>query len=511
MRARRNESAGQKEIAMIARAITTVLCCCLCSAALAEDCKPSNPDASLPMSGGTRPPGNGLPAPPTENDCAFYNWAWQSFLFVTQKRPDGKPAFLGYSTIEQAFPKIFKPGVKSSTTLSVRNIEPSLNSEAQAHRGPLTEKSGDPLPVLTDGIMQASQSGPGFGAILVDQRRNPVFYTIHVNDAFAQFVQANGLDEIERLLADPASTDENEQAKRPVPAELEFRPGVMEFKSAWMIVEGPVSAYSNYIVTRAKIPYLKNNDSSVVVDDSRPPREVNVALLALHVVGVIDGHPEFIWATFEHADANGRRDIAPASSANPTVGNPPPPIDGASKSYPLFGANTAPNKANDATPQQIGGDQKFPVATSIYRVFPGSKSAKDTQPDNRAPWEDPAVFTLNEHMTALFKARDPYKRDLRRNYRLVGAVWMNQPRKDGFDAGLSFVDDDPKLAGENRLSNMAIESFTQDPSQGGAPHCFSCHDTAIQSGLPGGRKLPARRINVSHIFAIAAAKALAPK
>jgi hypothetical protein len=503
-----HRSGNREKIALATWVIVVALCSPLASAGLAEECKPADPNSFLAVGGRTQPPSNALPAPPTNNDCAFYNWAWHSFLFVTQKRTDGKPAFLAYPTLERAFPRIFGPQMKPSPTLSVRNIEPLLNGEVRAGGAALATKAGDPLPVLNDGVMQASQSGPGFGAILVDQNHNPVFYTIHVNDAFAQFVQANGLDEIDRLLADPASTDPKVIEKRPIPAELEFRPGVMEFKSAWTIIEGPVGAYSNYITGHARVPYLKNDGARVLVDTARPLREVNVALLALHVVGVIDGHPEFVWATFEHADASGTRNIAPAAKDNPTAGTPPQ-ISGAEKSYPLFHANTPPEKTNDATPQTLGNDQKFPAATSIYRVFPGSKSAKDPDADPRAPWEDPAVFTLNEHMTALFNERDPHKRDPRRNYRLVGAVWMDQPRKDTFTAGMSFADDDQRLAGETRLSNMAIESFTQDPAQGGALHCFSCHDTEVQTGLPGNNKLPRRRINVSHILAIAAAKALA--
>jgi hypothetical protein len=329
------------------------ICSCVASSAFAEDCKPADPDAFLPIHGRTLPPNNALPAPPTNNDCAFYNWAWHAFLFVTEKGRGGKPAFLNYPTIERAFPKIFKPLKGTSPALSVRNIEPALN-EARSQHAELTANAGDPLPELTDGVMQASKSGPGFGAILVDQNRNPIFYTIHVNDEFAKFVRDNGLDEIDRLLAKPDNGSQDElQKQRPVPAELEFRPGVMEFKSAWMIIEGPVSRYSNYIVTRAKVPYLKNGDNGVIVDNSRPFREVNVALLSLHVVGAIDGHPEFIWATFEHADAQGKRDVAPAASANATGGSPPP-IEGAARSYPLFHANTPPSEANNATPQKVG-------------------------------------------------------------------------------------------------------------------------------------------------------------
>src|SRR5262249_46539044 len=36
--------------------------------------------------------------------------------------------------------------------------------------------------------------------------------------------------------------------------------------------------------------------------DSNQPRDEKVALIALHVVGTIKRHPEFIWASFEHKD-----------------------------------------------------------------------------------------------------------------------------------------------------------------------------------------------------------------
>jgi hypothetical protein len=49
---------------------------------LAEDCQPPNPEKLLSKKGETAPPTNELPSPPVENDCAFDNWAWQSFLYV---------------------------------------------------------------------------------------------------------------------------------------------------------------------------------------------------------------------------------------------------------------------------------------------------------------------------------------------------------------------------------------------------------------------------------------------
>lgn len=470
----------------------------------------------LPKNGPTAAPGNGLPNPPVDNDCDFYKWAWESFLYVTERRPDNKPAFLSYPTIERAFPKVFSPPgtaaaavtAPSMLTLSVRNIEPALSAKTKWSQAIAADVLGDAAPVLDDGVMQAGQAGAG--AVLVDRNRNPVFYTIHVNQTFADFVQANGLDDMTRMFADPTNPDDV-KSKNPVPADLEFRTGSMEFKSSWMILDGPVSNYPNYITTRAKIPVLKNEPNKtgqgthLVVDKSKPLREVNVGLLGLHVVGVIDGHPEFIWASFEHAnDKTGERDVAPAAHDNPAPSNTPPQtIDNANKNYPVFAANTPVDKANIPVNQPVGPDQKFTNPTPVFRIFPGSASKR---PDDAPPgkWEDPAITDLNQQMTTLFAGKDPAGKDWRRNYRLVGAVWMNQPRKDGFKEGMVFSNDDPLLAGENRLSNASIESFTQTA----APHCFSCHTTDVQDQDLGTKFLPARRINISHVFTIVAKKFL---
>jgi hypothetical protein len=423
------------------------------------------------------------------------------FLFVTEKKGNGDAAFLSYPTIESAFPKVYgappasaivaSPAKHFILDLLVRNVEPDLSSVEALSRSGST---------FNDGVTQA-----GLGAVLVDQVKNPIYYTINMNNTFAGFIRDNRLDEMNLLLDDPST------AANAIPADLEFRPGSLEMKSSWMIIEGPVSAYSNYIVARAKLPVLKNVDDvgtgtrKVETDTSKPPRNVYVALLALHVVGVIDGHPEFVWATFEHADAvTGRRNIAPAAKENPQGGKTQL-IDSPDAPYPLFQKGTTADHANKFLVQDVGRDQKFPQATSVYRVFPGSQSEKPKNPNNGSPWEDPAVFTLNNHIGDLFNERDSNKKDWRRNYRLVGAVWVDKPRevkngKTNFGVPTEFSSDDERLAGENRLSNMAMESFTQSDS----PHCFSCHNTAIQN-VPGTvTKLPARRINVSHIFTIVA-------
>jgi hypothetical protein len=239
-------------------------------------------------------------------------------------------------------------------------------------------------------------------------------------------------------------------------------------------------------------------------------REVNVALLSLHVVFVLEGHPEFIWATFEHVDKDGSRDLAPSAAAQPSPDNGfPDGKDGviSDKDFVLYKANTLASKAaanalpNDSLLVKLfdPDQQKFimpngsPFQTSIYRIFPGSKTFE--QP------EDGEVVELNNAISLL---RVKYPTDPRLNYRLVGAVWLDNPAKD-FKKGIKLKNpggvktDDPgaMVAGEDGLSSMAMESFTQDSFV----NCFSCHDTRVIRNVAGDKILVnPTKLNVSHVM-----------
>ena len=98
--------------------------------------------------------------------------------------------------------------------------------------------------------------------------------------------------------------------------------------------------------------------------------------------------------------------------------------------------------------------------------------------------------------------------DKRQNYRLVGAVWLDQPaagpaptflrrKRFSIDENHSTDEDGQALAGEGRLGSTAMESFTESDDQ--APNCFSCHDTS--SIFRNGQSvLKPARLNVSHIL-----------
>lgn len=422
-----------------------------------KDCKLAQAENRIFLPQTSDPPSDRI-LPPTDNECAFYNWAVQSYLFATQPLGSSKlPRFLTFESVESVF--------------NLKSTPPETN--------------GKHLPVLNAGFRQAGSKS----AILVDQNHNPVFYSIYINSIYAKFVREQGLNQLDNLLGAPEAGG--------LPGDLEFPPGSLELKAAWKVIE-PGEDHGDYFTMLARVPVLEERDGKVV--ESGQTRVAMVAMLALHVVGVIEDHPEFIWSTFEHVNAEGQRDLSPAAEANPDEGSQS--LQATLAHYPLFQPGTPLEQANQI-PSELSFDaasQKFTPATSVFRVFPASQ---DTESE-----EDHEVLTLNQDLRDLFDQTDPQKQDLRRHYHLVGAVWLDEPganQADGiFKANHSFDNtaQETILAGEDALSNMALESFTQ----GSQLNCMSCHNTLSKS-LPEGITLPPRRINVSNVLTFYASRA----
>jgi hypothetical protein len=432
-----------------------------------------------------------LPHPATE--CPFYRGSWQNFLVATQPDAAGRPDFLSWANVDSLF----------------------VSSRPKAA---LRAELGD--------IRQA-----GGRQIVVDQNGHALYYGIHVNQAFASFVRDNGLDTVAGI--------------RAADSRLFFPAGAVELKSAWQdISDAPEADYANYITASVLVPTLSKDDNGLIVEDKDNPRQIRAALLALHVVYTLPGHPEFIWGSFEHSTdspdisaADGKRDVAPTFfDRNPAAADP----DNLMVSEPvsredarLYQAGTPANRANQAIVEADlrldAATQSFPgQQTSIYRMFPASKS-HSIDPDA-------ALSSLNFNVGALFdaKASTISRVDKRNFYRQIGSIWMDKPQyftlnspiandlsnplvAQGGDAALQQAAQDDLavnggdspfsiLAGEDRLSSTAMESFTQAPTS--FPNCFSCHNTQAVTarGIPSNRDtespvlLQPKRINVSHVF-----------
>jgi hypothetical protein len=455
-----------------------------------------------------------IPAPRPASDCQFYRPAWQRFLVATQPM-NGTPTFLRYPSFSDVFP-----------TDKVTDIKPMAERKVLLELSPRSvQRPNEPTKGQQE-LLDKTQAGldGAQGGYLLDQHGRFIYYAIHVNPAFLQFLENQNLRTVGGIQQlDPALTflggDSDIQAGA--------NNSVVEYKSAWMIVD-PEHPPSDYIVVAARAPHYIVQENALVqqkLDGKFVSDPVKVALIALHVVFTLPGHPEMIWSTFEHTHLDGEgnavRDNAPAAPDNPSSPKSAPSVEASPQNFPLYKAHTVLKDANKPI-LDLSSIAKFwddkaqafsqggtAIQTSVYRPYPGSKTdGSATHPDHS---EDDEVIRINRHATTMFKdavakgiisASDP-----RQNYRLVGAIWLDQPAsgaapsflvKKSFtiDSSQSTDDDGELIAGEGRLGSTAMESFTE--SEGGAPNCFSCHDT---NAVRHNRLLigPAR-LNVSHVL-----------
>lgn len=380
--------------------------------------------------------------PAGDAECDFYQWAYATFLYLTQSDSGQPPRFVPYKSFNQLFGKPISISTAAPKS-NLLNLTPRVVKQATSVND-------------FDGVAQAGLSG-----VLVDQAGTPIYYAMHFNEDFVNFMTSNGFLDKTKL--------------KQVAPDKSFPTGALELKSAWRIKPDTISEADfrkSYLSTDVQVPGLKevtdaHGKKTVVADPGNPVQKI-AGLVGLHVVGVINGHPEFVWGSFEHRGnaPNGKFNASP-SSLDPVDPN---------ADWLLYKKGTSYRAANPLPGTfdfSLGADGKVTPSTSVYRVFPSG--GKDGTSD-----EDDQVTDLNGSVQGQLDASS-----VLRNYKLIGTVWLE--KGDGaFGPDLDFPDD--LLAGEKQLSNMSMESFTQSKK----PNCFSCHFTHGQGDMP------ASNLNVSH-------------
>jgi hypothetical protein len=454
-------------------------------------------------------------------DCPFYQPAWQEFLYATKPLHHTQlPAFLSYASFQDIFAMDSSHAAKSDTPaglmlqLEPRDIE-RANKPSPEHQR-LLDASAAANSKLTgnealEDIVQAAV-GKQVGGSLIDQQGHFIYYAIHANPEMVEFLRASKL----------TGTDVADRVANAPPFAQLIAPStpvasLAEYKSAWMIVKNRRAA-RNYYVTRARVPrYIVDAEGKIAPLQRGPhhrtvTREVWVALLALHVVFTLPGHPEMIWSTFEHVsfhDRSWQRDNALAAKSDPDHKTAVTLVD-SGHDYPLYKANTPPEQCNTPItdpkvmaahwdPHKQSFTKNGLLQTSIYRIYPGSKSGGNPPSSD----EDDDIKNINNNATTNFSDSSLHrlKGDKRQFYRLVGAIWMDKPAHLQVGMAISNPDgmstDDlaADVAGEDGLGSTAMESFTE----GVAPHCFSCHDTQAIN-IVGHHQMPQSVVNVSHLM-----------
>ncbi len=421
---------------LLAGALVVALCAAIALPARAQPAPAActAPAAWFPHSQTPEQNSAGFPASPT--NCDFHQWSWNAFLWLTQD-VKGQPRFetMPADGIET------KPGV----------LDALIGRSAKAR--------------TLDIVAQAGPDG-----IMVDLQGRPIYYSIHSDSTFGDFIKQNGLFDPAKLRAFNPNTP--------------FPVGSLTLKAAWKVV-APGENVSTYYTRYANVALLTTKNGKIVL--SGKTKRERVALVGFHIAGTVANHPEMIWATFEHVE-NAPDLPKPMDSMGPN--------DVVSdKNWTFYKAGTQfkncnVNAAGAGALKLNEAAQTLSPATEVCRMIPFGGGSTGNIANIKA---------LNTSVHTQLKG-------VWNNYFEVGAIWF--AANDGLKPNCTFQPgslecranpNSPILTGSTQLSNTTIETFTQ--SQSTQDNCFACHNT-VQVTSPNNvaPSLPGLNVDISHVL-----------
>lgn len=439
--------------------------------------------------------------------CTFYKWGAQMFLWLTSGESNGH--------VFNSQPAFYNVSVESDGQREFVTSDGPMNLTIRKSK--------------TDEEIEVGQAGNS--DILLSQDDALVYYSVHTNDVFALFTtqqKAKILPACMKKYQQCASEIVGECKKQYVECmtatinNIEFPNTAkqlksvenfaqkygytlgwekmalaMELKTSW--VDASTVNSDDYILTKAIVPVFDRSKKAGPWPVSGS-EEKTLALVGMHVVGTVNGHPEMVWATFEHV--NNVPDNAYIYNISKTKS--------ATKAYDSQGTEWTFMKEGGAKPTAI---------TANASVTTGSGSSAPVQitctpdPNNASKCQDPNAIDStdvirvdpwgnlhgSDNSTSLGKTAVANNTDLvsinvsvlsqlsdgdvRGNYIQSGSIWTvnGQIPPNGSDSD---------LRGSLNLANTTMETFYQYHTDGFNPiNCFGCHGSSENAAT-----------DVSHIF-----------
>ncbi len=321
------------------------------------------------------------------------------------------------------------------------------------------------------------EEGQATGDSLLSQANSLVYYTIVVNDVYAYFLTGNKTGGIL-----PAATEfPNTSAQLTAVTNYATSKGVtfpdpnalaVEVKMSW-VDASTLPSSSNYVTVSATVPNYNTSTPSNWVPSGT--KNITLALVGVHFVATVAGHPEMIWATFEHfGNTPSAAYTYTSTSGNQTI------AQNSTGTWLFCTTNCPTGSTFNISHAQLNGDD-----------IAGVPSGSPVSPSNTLrsnPWGLPGtaaasissntqIVSINNSVLSQLLAGD-----MRKNYFMLGATWTigGAPPSSGTQVGTSV------------LANSTMETYVQ-----GATNCFSCHDDL---GASNGMLGISAGSGLSHIY-----------
>jgi hypothetical protein len=417
-------------------------------------------------------------AEPVANIPALVSNAVGSSVAVASVKVDAKGT---YSFMDKSGNPIAHPKAIIQNALRGQNIVQQF-------------RAGNTLVFLdANGNVIQSEAGQATGDVLMSQNGSLVYYLTMVNDVYAYFLTASkeGKMSNQQFPTTAAARDSICAFARSKGVTLpDSNALAMEFKSSWVEASSlPDSA--DYITVKATIPTYNTSDSTKWIPNGE--KTVTMALVGIHIVGSVAGHPEMVWATFEHQSnaPNAGYDYLNSKLLPQSV-----PQD-TGKGW-LFSGNAADRAFNvshmiDTSTNGSASDTIFATnhhiisASNTLMIFPwGSAKGQSPNPEDKiTAAANSEIISINNSIRKFLPGND-----IRNNYLLIGATWTSHgTAPNGYSYSLRHPQPGAAI-GTSVLANSTMETYFQADSNS----CFTCHSAGNVSPSLNPKKL-------SHIFA----------
>jgi hypothetical protein len=316
------------------------------------------------------------------------------------------------------------------------------------------------------------EEGQAGGGALMAQNNSLVYYLIQVNDVYAYF--NTGMKDLKITNPTPTEFPTTGAAlgqitsfaqTTPPPNTKAFFPDniamTVEVKSSWIETTG-LANVNDYVTITATIPTFNppltqpNNTQST----QNGTKTAQLALVGIHVVGSTLGHPEMLWATFEHVNNSPNAQYTFTNTSNVVATQP---ADGPG-SWVFSSTGAAGSNNNER--MNFSGNSLTAVSgqtigpSNVFRVNPwGTGSSNSAFTANNTD-----IVSINQSVIGMLAAGD-----IRKNYIHTGTTWVlgGGPPSTGV------------VTGTTAMSNTTMETFFQ----GG--NCFNCHSGNMLGTSPG--------------------------
>jgi hypothetical protein len=394
--------------------------------------------------------------------------------------PSGKLVEIAHIRLENGRPILLDRESKVIPAQHTGSVNPVDEQKQTSNLLIVQEFIIDRIPIFLDSslaVIDVEQGQAGDSSVLEAQTAangSLLYYATMVNDVYAFFL--TGVKDGAITTTTPnqfptTSTDLNNTIAfamahgKPNPPFPDPNALAIEIKSSWVLATG-LPDLSSYITMTATIPTYDRTNPNLWTPTGQ--QTAQLAMVGMHVVGSTAGHPEMVWATFEHV---GNTPVA-MYSYNSSGGTQT--VSQSTSGTWVFAANGSGGPFNVAHMFFTGPPSNNIQSSGTFTISPSDTLRSEPWGiDGGNSFSNTEVISMNEHVRGMMGSGD-----IRGNYTMTGATWtpFGSP-PSGATPGV----------GTNRLTNTTMETYQQ-----GVSNCFTCHQNGLNpdglSHVYGGLK-----------------------